>query len=205
MKLLDAGRATNPRRVKIFLQEKGIEIEMEQIDLASDAHKTPEFTALNPAQTVPVLILDDGTALSETMAICRYMEELHPEPPLMGVDPLDRALVDMWSRRMEFNVAMRAAHVFRHLHPAMGSLENPQVAQWGEANKEKVMFGLNMMDRALADTRFIAGERFTVADITAKVGCDLLKPGRLSIPDELEHVLRWYAEVSVRPAVAAHP
>jgi glutathione S-transferase len=138
MKLyVDAGRAPNPRRVRIFLAEKGITLPSEAIDLGAQAHKAPAFRAINPMQRLPALVLDDGTVIAESMAICRYVEALHPAPPLLGVGAREQALVEMWQRRVEFHLLTVVSHAFRHLHPAMAALEVPQVAAWGEANKPR--------------------------------------------------------------------
>ena len=133
MKLVEFLRTPNSRRVRIFLAEKGIEIPTEQVDLGELEHKKPEFAELNPLQRVPVLVMDDGFCLSESVAICRYFEELQPEPPLMGRDARDKAIVEMWQRRMELSYFYSVMHTFRHLHPHMAALEVPQVAEWGEA------------------------------------------------------------------------
>ena len=135
MKILQTKTAPNPRRVRIFLAEKGIEVPYAELDIVKGL-KTPEFTKLNPFQRVPVLILDDGTPIAETMAICRYFEELQPEPALFGRGPRGRAIVEMWNRRMELGLLASVAQAFRHLHPAAAALEVPQVAAWGEANKQ---------------------------------------------------------------------
>lgn len=203
MKLIDGGRAPNPRRVRIFLSEKNIEVPVEPFDINTLEHQKPSFAQINPMQRVPVLILDDGTALSESVAICRYFEEFHPEPPLMGEDPLNKALVEMWNRRMELNLLAAVAASFRHIHPAMHRMEVPQVPDWGEANKAKVMKLLRWLNDELADREFIAGDRYTIADITALVAVDFLKPAKLAIPDDHRHVLRWHGQVVARPSAAA--
>ncbi len=203
MKIYDAGRAPNPRRVRIFLAEKGITVPLIPVDLGRMEHQAPPFVAVNPLKQTPVLELDDGTVLTESVAICRYFEELHPEPALFGTNPLERAMVEMWQRRMEFGLLGRVAAVFRHLHPAMAQMEVPQVPAWGESNKPKVMEFLQILDRHLADHAFAAGDRFSIADITGLVGIDFMKPAKLAIPDECGHVKRWYGEVSARPSAAA--
>ena len=203
MKLYDSGRAPNPRRVKIFLAEKGITIPTEQIDLGKLEQKSDAYSALNPVQQVPALMLDDGFVLTETIAICRYFEELHPEPPLFGTDAFERALVEMWQRRIEFGLLGPVAAVFRHLHPAMAQMEVPQVPAWGEANKERVHRFLGILDKELEGQEFICGETFTVADISGLVGLDFMKPAKLSLPDELTHVRRWHARLSERPSAKA--
>jgi glutathione S-transferase len=203
MKLIDGGRAPNPRRVRIFLAEKNIEVPLEPFDISALEQHTDAFRAVNPMQRVPVLILDDGTALSESVAICRYFEELHPEPPLMGTGALGKATVEMWNRRMELNLMAPVAAAFRHLHPAMQQMEVPQVPEWGEANKAKVMDILRWLNDELAGRQFIAGDAYTIADITALVAIDFLKPAKLAVPEDHQNLLRWHQEVSSRPSAAA--
>lgn len=203
MKLYDGGRAPNPRRVRVFLAEKGLTIPTEQVDLATLQQKTPEFTSLNPMQRIPVLVLDDGTVIAESMAICRYFEELRPEPPLFGRGAKEVALVEMWNRRMELNFLASVAAVFRHLHPAMKEMEQPQVAEWGEANKPKVMEFLQFLDNELKDRLFAAGDHYTVADITGLIAADFMKVAKLAIPEELANVRRWHRQVSERPSARA--
>ncbi len=203
MRLHDAGRAPNPRRVRIFLAEKGISVPLVPLDLNRLDHRTPAYAAINPMRQSPALELDDGTVIAESVAICRYFEELHPEPPLFGTTPLERAQVEMWQRRMEFGLLGPVSAVFRHLHPAMAAMEVPQVAAWGEANKPRVMEFLALLDRHLSGSRFIAGERFSIADITGLVGVDFLKPAKLALPDDMIHVRRWHGEVAARPSAAA--
>ncbi|MDA7946050.1 MAG: glutathione S-transferase [Hyphomicrobiaceae bacterium] len=203
MKVVEDGRAPNPRRVRIFLAEKGIQMEYEQVDINASDHKTPEFALLNPLQRVPVLVLDDGTTLSESMAICRYFEEVQPEPPLLGKDALDKAMVEMWQRRMELNLMFPVAQTFRHLHPAMAEMEKPQVAGWGEVNRPRALTMLSLLDRELGNRPFIAGEDFTMADITALVAVDFMKPARIERPDNLKNLDRWHEQVSSRPSAKA--
>lgn len=203
MKLYDGGRAPNPRRVSVFLAEKGIEVERVPVDMAQLGHKSAEVTGLNPLQRLPVLVLDDGTAISESVAICRYFEELHPEPPLMGTDAKDKAIVEMWNRRMEHNYLAAVAAAFRHTHPAMKEWEVPQLAQWGEINRPKALAFLELLDRELETREFIAGDRYTIADITGMIGFDFMKPARIDRPEHLTNVMRWYQAVSARPSARA--
>jgi glutathione S-transferase len=203
MKILQTKTAPNPRRVRIFLAEKGIEVPYEELDLMQGALKTPEFTRLNRFQRVPVLILDDGTAIAESMAICRYFEETKPEPALFGKGAKQRALIEMWNRRMELGLWASVREAFRHLHPAMAKLEVPQVAAWGEANKPRAQEVLQFMDEELGQRRFIAGDDYSVADITALVAVDFTKPARVQRPDGLENLARWHEEVSARPSAKA--
>lgn len=203
MKLYDGGRAPNPRRVRIFLAEKGITVPLVAVDLGKLEHKTAEFTHLNPLQRLPVLVLDDGTAIAETIAICRYFEALQPEPNLFGRTPLEIALVEMWQRRVEQGLLLALQAVLRHLNPAMAPMEQPQVADWGEANKPKALAFLQFLDAELAERGYIAGDRYTVADITALVAVDFMKPTRLEMPAHLTHLKRWHTVVSERPSAKA--
>jgi len=203
MKLYDSKLAPNPRRARIFLAEKGISLPTEQIDIAAQQHKTPEYAAINPLQRMPALMLDDGTIITESIAICRYFEMLYPEPPLFGVGPKDSALVEMWNRRAEINFFANVAAVFRHTHPAMKKLEVPQVPAWADANRPRVAWFLEMLDGELANREFIAGDRYTVADITMQVATDFMKPARLAMPQGVANVRRWHAAVSARPSAGA--
>jgi len=203
MKLYDGGRAPNPRRVRIFLAEKGISVPMVFIDINRLDHKTPEFAALNPMQRTPVLQLDDGTCISESVAICRYFEELYLDPPLMGRTPLEKAQVEMWQRRIELNLFGPIAHVFRHLHPAMAEMEKPQIPAFAEANRPRVTQALAILDQALQHRPFICGDVFTIADITGLVALDFMKPARLDIAPEFSNVLSWHQRLKTRPSAAA--
>ena len=203
MKLYDGGRAPNPRRVRVFLAEKGIKIDIVPVDIGNREHKTDSYSAINPLQRVPSLVLDDGTVITESIAICRYFEGLQPEPNLFGEPGLEAAQVEMWNRRLELHLLLPVAQVFRHLHPAMKALEVPQIAEWGEANKPHVAHFLNLLDGELAQRKFIAGNRYTVADITALMAVDLMKPAKLIVPDTLANVRRWYADINARPSSAA--
>ena len=148
MKLLDQPQAPNPRRVNIFLAEKGIDVPRDVLNIPKKEHLSDEVKALNPMQRLPILVLDDGTALSESVAICRYFEELQPEPPLMGTTALEKATIEMWQRHAEFDVLGPIASCFRHLHPAMAELEVPQITEWGEANRQRALKGLAILDDA---------------------------------------------------------
>lgn len=202
MRLYDGGRAPNPRRVQIFLAEKELDVDRVQIDINKLEHRSEAFTRINPMQRLPVLALEDGTIIAETVAICRYLEELYPDPPLMGIDARDRALVEMWQRRVEFGFLMPVAFAFRHLHPGAAHLESPQVADWGAANQPKARRFMEFLDTELADRPFVAGYRFTIADISAIVGYQFLKPARIGYPEDLPNLQRWFGEVSARPSVA---
>ncbi|NGO55034.1 glutathione S-transferase [Allomesorhizobium camelthorni] len=203
MKLFDGGRAPNPRRVRVFLAEKGIEVPLTPVDMGAMEHRSAEITSRNPLRRLPVLELDDGTAICESVAICRYFEELHPEPALFGRGALGKALVEMWQRRMEFNLLTPVAQAFRHIHPAMKEWEVPQIPEWGEANKPKAVEFLRLLDGELAGREFVAGDEYSIADITGLIALDFMKPARIQLPDELTNVLRWRAAISSRPSAAA--
>ena len=203
MKLYDGGRAPNPRRVRIYLAEKGIAVPIEPIDLGALAQKSDAFTAINPIQRVPALVLDDGTVIAESIPICRYFEAQNPEPPLFGRGALDGAMVEMWQRRVELHLLFPIAHVFRNSHPAMKAMEVPQVPAWAEANKPRVADFLALLDRELGTRPFIAGDRYTVADITGLVAVDFMKPAKLAVPEDMKHVRRWHREVAARPSAQA--
>jgi glutathione S-transferase len=203
MKLYDGGRAPNPRRVRIFLAEKGIKVPTEQVDLGSLQQRSEAYTAINPLQRVPALVLDDGTVITESIAICRYFEALNPDPPLFGRGALESALVEMWNRRAELHLFLPVSNVFRHLHPAMAQMEVPQVAAWGEANKSRVMPFLQLLDGELKNRAFIAGAAYSVADITAMVAIDFMRVSKLAVPETLTHLKRWHESVAARPSAAA--
>ena len=203
MKLYSSAFAPNPRRVRIYLAEKNIAVEIVTLDLGKLEHRAPGFTALNPFQRVPLLELDDGTLISESIAICRYFEELRPEPPLFGAGALERAMVEMWQRRLELNLFAHVAHAFRHSHPHMAAMEQPQIGELAEASKPRAVAAMRVFDAALADRRFIAGNRFSVADITGLVALDFTKVARIAIPEELVHLRRWHGELAARPSARA--
>jgi glutathione S-transferase len=203
MKLYDGGRAPNPRRTRIFLAEKGINLPTEQIDLGSLQQRTPAYTAVNPMQRVPALVLDDGTVITESIAICRYFEEIQPDPPLFGRGALEVAEIEMWNRRLELHLLAGVSHVFRNSHPAMKEMEIPQVPAWAEANKPRIMDFLAVLDRDLAKRPFVAGRNYSVADITGLVAVDFMKPAKLAVPDSLTNVKRWHADISARPSAQA--
>jgi glutathione S-transferase len=137
------------------------------------------------------------------MAICRYFEEVKPEPALFGHSAIGKANVEMWNRRMELGLLSHVSQAFRHTHPAMAHLEVPQVKEWGEANKQKAIEVLEMLDHQLAGNEFVAGDAYTVADITALVSVDFMRPARITLPDTLGNVKRWHAAVSARPSAKA--
>ncbi len=198
MYIVESHRAPNPRRVRIFLAEKDIDMDYRQLDINAGEHKADEHLQRNPFARLPYLVLDDGQVIAETMAICRYFDALKPAPYLFGDSALERGVVEMWQRRMELYLFAPVSMTFRHLHPRMAHLEVPQVKQWGEANKPRVHETLAIMDRTLAESRYIAGERFSVADITALCAIDFMKPARLEPDPALKHLKRWHDDISAR-------
>ncbi len=182
MKLYDGGRAPNPRRVRIYLAEKGMNVPLEQVDLGALAQKSPAFTAVNPVQRVPALELDDGTVIAESIAICRYFEALHPEPPLFGKGAKDEAMVEMWQRRVEFHLLAPISHIFRNSHPAMKEMEVPQVPAWAEANKPRVMDFLALLDRRAEGSRVHRWRQLHASPTSpALVSVDFMKPAKLAV------------------------
>ncbi len=202
MKLYDFPGAPNPRRVRIFLAEKKLELPTEVVDVPGGANRTPAFLAKNPLGLLPVFQLDDGSFLSESMAICRYLDALHPEPPLFGTSPQEAAVVEMWSRRAEWEVFRHVGEFFRHTAPFFADryVQRPEVA---EDARNLVLDRLGVFDAALADRRFLTGDRFSVADITAWVSVDLGIPSAFSLGGETPHLQRWFEEVSARPSIEA--
>lgn len=202
MRLYDGGRAPNPRRVRIFMAEKGIDIPAIQIDINKLEQYSEPVGRINPMNRVPVLELADGTAISESVAICRYLEGIRPDPPLFGSGALEEAIVEMWQRRVELGLLQPVAFSFRHLHPGAAHLENPQIGEWGEANKPRARAFMELLNRELGARPFIAGEKFTIADITAIVAIQFLKPARIDQPDDLDSLSQWRERVVARPSVA---
>lgn len=203
MKLFDGGRAPNPRRVRVFLAEKGIAVPLVPVDMGALEHKQEAVSSRNPLQRLPVLELDDGTVLTETVAICRYFEELYPEPALFGRGALGKALVEMWQRRIELNLMFHVAQAFRHIHPAMKEWEVPQIPEWGESNKPKAVEFLRFLDRELVGREFAAGDTYSIADITGLISMDFMKLARIAVPEECVNVKRWHKALSERPSASA--
>jgi glutathione S-transferase len=202
VKLLEYAMAPNPRRVRIFLSEKGVEVPSVQVDISKAENRQPAYLAKNPLGGVPTLELDDGTCISETVAICRYFEELHPEPPLFGTDARDRAIVEMWNRRMELEVFGPITQVFRNGHEFFkGRIE--QVPEFGEVCRRAVTKRLEWLDGELAGRDFVAGERFSIADITALVGIDFGRVSDIRIAPDRKNLARWHEAVSSRPSAKA--
>ncbi len=204
MKIYSSTVAPNPRRVRIFLAEKGIQVPYEDVDIGSAVNRQPEYRKkINPLGEVPVLELDDGTHIAESVAICRYFEELHPEPPLFGVGALERAVVEMWNRRMEFHLLLLVAQTFRNTSDFFKG-RIPQVPAYAEVCRAAAEKSYTWLDEELGNRRYIAGERFTIADITALCAVDFGRVSKIRIkPDEQKNLARWREEVSARPSAKA--
>lgn len=194
--------APNPRRVRIFLAEKGIELPETPVNLMKREHKSPEHRARNSLGQVPTLVLDDGTAISETVSICRYFEETNPQPPLFGTTAVEKALIDMWIRRAEFVLMNPVGQYWRHAHPRTAALLT-QYKDFGESNRETYAGALKWLDRELADRPFLAGEAYSMADICALTTVDFADWIGLPIGDEFANVKAWHARVTARPSAQA--
>jgi glutathione S-transferase len=203
LKLYDSLRAPNPRRVRWFMAEKGIEdIEIINLDIFKGEHRDPNFLAKAGLPNVPALELDDGTTITESVAICRYLESVYPLPNLFGRDPREVAIVEMWTRRAEMMIATPLMMAVRHAHPALAAIETqvPEIAANGRATAEK---GLKVLNRHLAANAFIAGERVTIADILAVTAIDFARMVKFRPDESLKNVVRWHAAMMARPAALA--
>jgi glutathione S-transferase len=205
MKLYDEGNpAPNPRKVRIFLSEKGIALPMERVRILRREHKAPEFLKKNSLGQVPVLELDDGTHISESVAICRYLEELNPSPPLFGRDALERAQVEMWLRRAEFRLWNPMGQVWINADPRTAAVNPNQFKDYGEHNRKVVAGAMRWFDGELADGReFLAGEYYSMADIVLLCGIDFAKFVEMDMPEDAKHLRDWHARVSARPSANA--
>ncbi|WP_315784383.1 glutathione S-transferase [Bradyrhizobium sp. SZCCHNPS1003] len=209
MRLYDSATAPSPRRVRIFLAEKGLTIPTVQLDLRAGEQFRPEFRALNPQCTVPVLKLDSGAAITDIIAICRYVEELHPEPALMGRNAEERAVIECWVRRIEWDGIYAIQEAFRNSAPGLesralpGPLPLEQIPALAERGRLRVAHYFAWLDARLADHAFVCGPDFTIADISAMVTVDFAARAKLDPPDHLRHLKRWYGEVSSRPSAKA--
>jgi glutathione S-transferase len=203
MKLYSHSIAPNPRRVRIFVAEKEIKLNMEEVDILAGKSRTPEFLAKNSSGGVPVLELDDGTCLSESCAICRYLEGLHPEPNLLGRDLREQAEIERWNRRMELELFAAIGRTIQHTNPIFqGRLK--QFPEYGETQRAMVNQRLERMDRELKGRQFVAGDRYTIADITALVAIDIGgRLGDIKIAPELADLAGWHKRVSSRPSASA--
>lgn len=204
MKLHDSLRAPNPRRVRWFLAEKGADDQVEIVDVAifKGEHRQPGYLAKAGLANVPMLEMDDGTAITESVAICRYLESVFPEPNMFGRDPKETAIIEMWSRRAEMMLATPLMMTVRHSHPALAALER-QIPEIAENNRAGATRAMKVFDRRLGESQFIAGDRITMADILAATAIDFSRMAKFAIPEEMANVRRWYAAMMARPAALA--
>lgn len=203
MRLFDSRRAPNPRRVRWVMAEKGIDdIEIVEIDVFKGEHRTAEYLARAGLGNVPALELDDGTTITESVAICRYLESVYPEPNLFGRDAKETAVIEMWARRAEMLLATPLMLAVRHGHPALAALET-QILAISESNLASAARALKVFDRQLGESDFIAGDRVTIADILAFTAIDFARMIRFRVPEEFENVARWADAMRARPAAEA--
>ncbi|MFQ5658920.1 MAG: glutathione S-transferase family protein [Gammaproteobacteria bacterium] len=210
MKLYDTIGAPNPRRVRIFLAEKQIDIPMIEINVVQGENLTGDFLKINPRGMVPVLELDDGTLIDESVAICRYIEEIHPQPNLMGTDPVSKATIESWQRHMEFDGLLAASDAFRNSFPGFASRAVPGVVEEFRAIPELARRGqrrmklfFNSLNARLKDNPYVAGEVFSIADITAICAIDFAGARKVALPENHEYLRRWYERISDRPSISA--
>jgi glutathione S-transferase len=203
MKLYGAPKpAPNPRRVRMFLAEKGIDLPETPVDMSKREHKSADYRQMNSLGQVPTLLLDDGTAISETVAICRYFEEIQPEPPLFGRSAVEKAHVDMWVRRIEFQLMSPVGNFWRHAHPYTAALLTQHKA-FGESNREAYSNAQRWLDGELATREFIAGDAFSMADICALSTVDFAHWIGLDIDAERTNLIAWHERIKARPSAAA--
>ncbi|MEC9392777.1 MAG: glutathione S-transferase family protein [Pseudomonadota bacterium] len=202
MILYEFAQAPNPRRVRIFLNEKGIDIPTKQVDLMNGEHKKDEYKKMSPLSQVPTLELDDGTYITESIAICRYFEALYPEPNLLGKDPKEIAIIEMWQRRIELLLMIGIANTYRHGHPAMAALED-QVKEWSEASRPRVIKMLHWFEKQMENKEYICLDRYTIADISALVCFDFAKWPKIDIPDDCNNLKNYYERLNSRASASA--
>lgn len=203
MKLYDSRRAPNPRRVRWFMAEKGIvDVEIVDIDIFGGQHRQPDYLAKAGLPNVPALEIDDATTITESVAICRFLESRYPEPNLFGRDPLETAVIEMWTRRAEMLLSTPLMMAVRHGHPALAAIET-QVPEVAETNRKAAERALKVFDRRLGESEFIAADRLTIADILAVTGIDFARMVRFRPDAELTHVNRWLKAMMERPAAKA--
>lgn len=195
--------APNPRRVRIFLAEKGLTLPTRQLSIVEGQHKSSDFVAKYPPGQLPVLELDDGQMLGESVAICRYLEALHPDLPLFGTDPLSIGEIDMWIRRVEMTLMMPVGNVWVHTHPLTARIVKPQYTEFGESNRPRVILAMQRFNRVLADTPFVAGDKYSMADIILLTTIDFANFIGVKMPDDLPSLADWHARVSARPSARA--
>ena len=202
MKLYDLPASPNARRVRIFIAEKGLDIPKEEIDLSSGFHKTPEYLEKNILGRMPVLELDDGTTNSESHAICLYLEEIHPEPPLMGTTPLERAQIEMWNRRIELELLTPLVNAFSHSHPMWKGIRE-QVPEYVPVSQKQATTSLDWLESSLEGREYIAADSYSIADITAQCAILMGKAVGVRPTEEQVNINSWWGRVTSRPSARA--
>ncbi|MEL6196733.1 MAG: glutathione S-transferase [Pseudomonadota bacterium] len=200
--LYDQPRAPNPRRLNIVLAEKGVEVARTVLNLMAGEHRAPGYLEKTGIARVPALALSDGTVLTETMAICRYLDAAFPEPNMTGRDAMEAAVIEMWQRRVEFGLFAAVATCFRHTNRHLAVLED-QVAEWGEINRGRIRGHLEALEARLTGRDWIAADRPTVADVTALVAVEFLRIIKYPLPEDLPEIARWLAAMQARPSAQA--
>lgn len=195
--------APNPRRVRIYLAEKGLTVPMQSLSIMAGEHKGADFVAKYPAGQLPVLELDDGRMIGETIAICRYFEALHSEPPLFGIDPASMAEVEMWTRRVELTYGAAIRNIWIHTHPLTARVVKQQYTEFGESNRPLAYAAMMMFDAALRKTAFLAGDAFSMADIALLSTMDFGLFIGVPIPEEADALKAWHERISARPSASA--
>ena len=203
MKIYELGPAPSARRVSIFLAEKGIEVERQHIDIRGGENLSEDFKAKSLNGQIPVLELDDGTTICESVAICRYFDEAYPtEYSLFGNNALEKAQVEMWQRLVELRGLLVAMQAFRNISGIYQDRENC-IAEWGEESRQRLIEFIPTLDKQLAVTPYIAGNNFSIADITTIILCDFIQNLEIHIDGSLPNLQRWYQHVSERPSIKA--
>jgi glutathione S-transferase len=195
--------APNPRRVRIFTAEKGLELPRKEVSIPKREHKAEEYLKINPLGQTPALQLEDGSVLTESVSMCRYLEALHPEPPLFGATPLEAAQIDMWMRRVELRLMNPVGQIWVHTHPWTARVVPKQYTEFGESNRPAVTGALKMCDEALAETPYLAGERYSMADIVLLTTVDFAIFIGLTLPEEFAYLNDWHRRVTARPSAQA--
>lgn len=198
-----ANPAPNPRRVRIFLAEKGLKVPTELLSITAGEHKKPEFLSVNPLGQIPALKLDDGEVITESVSICRFFEALHPEPPMFGKGPKGMAEVDMWVRRVELRLMVPVGMVWMHTHPFTARVVVPQYKDFGESNRPRAIAAMRTFDESLATRPWLAGKDYSIADITLLTTIDFAIFIGIGLPDDMPNLKAWHERASARPSAAA--
>ncbi len=203
MKMYNSPAGSNPKKVRMYCAEKGIDLDLAHVRFGTDEHRSDDFNStVNSLARLPVLELDDGTMITESVAICRYLEELHPEPPLFGSTPLERAQIEMWSRRMELEVTVHISNILRHTSPFFATTV-VQVPEFADASRKTALQRFEWLNNELGDRTYLLGDRLTFADINGFSGLVMMGQVELEIDPKLTNLTRWYDNLASRPSADA--